>query len=690
MAHRIAWSYASNRRVFLIIFLDRAFKVFFRGDYMSLTHYIIYNKSTFMTKASCALCLSLVLVFPFLIGHSPSLISQNQAPVTVTCTTDLAHWGLADPSDVGYILVGILHKKSGDELVVYDIRKKRPVVEEPPKPRSRIPPFQRDVFLLDDYRQGNVNRLGGYFNGFSKSPSLSSITIDKAPDSLRSLCFSYDQKSPGFSGFWIHLFDFKVPPAQRVFLDSTPFRYLTFTISGEEGTENLILQVADYSWEKKEDSLKVGDLGRFLPRGKIEKDWQRAWVSLENLPEGLSRKELASLVFLALPGKGRVYIRDVAFTTVKDARIPPPPPERAFKPSPHRAMWLWETKALLGNDLEQDRLLDFCRKNGMTEIFLQLPYEVEEKDDARKIVWDTSKVKTLLSKLHGAAIKVHALDGDPRYALREWHDHVIATIQSVIQFNQSVQPDERFDGLRFDNEPYLLPHFAGVQKESILRQYLDLLRISKKAAGSASLEFGVDIPFWFDQKNEFFEPITELDGRPLTEYIIDIVDNVGIMDYRTEAYGADGVIAHALRELQYASRAGKKVFIGLETTALPDETILEFGQGKGATRILLEKLEGTRILLRWIPEGARINPKNGTVPFQLFKNGTVPFQLFQKKQTFVPAGKLTFAEKSMNELTEVIEKAESEFNQFPSFYGFVIHYYKSLKLLQQKQEGNRR
>ncbi|MDH4218521.1 MAG: hypothetical protein OEW23_07060 [Candidatus Aminicenantes bacterium] len=626
-------------------------------------------------ETTSAVCFSLVFYFSFLIGHSSGLFNNNQTPVT--CETDLAHWGLADPSDVGFISVGILHKKGGDELVVYDIRKKRPVIKEPPKPESRIPPFQGDVFLLDDFRQGNVNRLGGYFNGFSKAPSLSSITIDKASGGLPSLCYFYEQTSPGFAGFWIHLFDFKVPPTERAFLDSTPFTYLTFAIRGEEGNERLTLQVADYSWENREDSLEVGDLARFLPKGKIEKNWQRAWIPLENFPDGISRKELASLVFLAWEGRGRVYIQDIAFTTKKDAQIPPPQQKRAFKPSPHRAMWLWETKALLGNDLEQDQLVDFCRKNGMTEIFLQLPYEVEEKDEGRKIIWDTSKAKVLLSKLHGAAIKVYALDGDPRYAFREWHDHVVATIQSVIQFNKSVQPDERFDGLRFDNEPYLLPHFAGVQKESILRQYLDMLRISKKIAGSANLEFGVDIPFWFDQKNEFFEPITELEGRPLTEHVIDIVDNIGIMDYRTEAYGADGIIAHALGELQYASKVGKKIFIGLETTDLPDETILEFGQGKGASRILLEKLEGTKILLRWIPEGPAENIENGVF-------------LYQKNETFVPAGKLTFADKSMKDLTEVMEKAESEFNQFPGFYGFVIHSYKSLRVLWQKQEGNRR
>jgi len=613
----------------------------------------------------------LFLLFPFLVEES----IPSGEEIILNCEIDLAHWGFEDASEVGYLSVGVYHKKTGDELVVYHVRREKPVIEQPSKPQSCIPPIHEGVFLLDDFQRGNTNRLGGYFSRLIRNPSESHVTIDEAPDGRRSLCFTYSQKSPGFAGFWIHLFDFKLPPIERIFLDMSPFRYLTFTIRGERGGERLSLQVSDYSWERNEDSLKIGNMGQFLPSGQIQQSWQRAWIPIEMLPDRIKKEELASLVFLAQSGKGKVYIGDVAFTDVKDAPIPGSVKRKAFTPSPHRGMWLWNTKDLLGCEEEQMRLVDFCAQNNITEIFLQLPYDMDEKNGKIGIHWDNAQVAELLSLLHKKGIKVHALDGDPRFVLREWHGHVLATIQSVIQYNESVQPYERFDGVRYDNEPYILPEFPGVQKESIIEQYLELLNLSKKMTSPAHLEFGVDIPFWFDQKNEFFEPIADLEGRPLTECILDVVDNIGIMDYRTQAYGADGVIAHGLDELRYATKKGKKVFIGLETVTLPNETLLEFGQGRGPSRLRLKKLVGTKILLQWIPEGRGSETEHDLV-------------LFQQKKTFVPSGKITFADRSIRELNEIMEKAESEFHAFPSFYGFAIHYYKSFQTLSKKRGGN--
>lgn len=581
---------------------------------------------------------------------------------------DLADWGFDDPSDMGYLSIGIIHKSSGDEIAVYDVRAKKPVIEQPRKPKKRIPPIQEGVFLCDDFHQGNTNRLGGYFSGFRRAPSESGVTIGRDPDGRRSLCFTYTQKSPGFAGFWIHLFDFKQPPVERIFLDASPFRYVTFSIRGEEGGERLMLQVADVSWERKEDSLKIGNVEDFLPSGVIGKKWQRAWVPIEKFPPQIEKDELASLVFLSRGGQGRVYIGDIAFAAERGLPIPLPVESPSGRPSPYRGMWVWNTKDLLGQGEEQLLLATFCNRKGITDIFLQLPYEVMEKDGKKEILWDKLQVAALLARLHSAGIKVHALDGDPRFALRPWHGLVLATIESVIQFNASVRPDERFDGIRYDNEPYLLPGFAGVRKGDIIEQYLELLRISKKMAGSAGLEFGVDIPFWFDQKNEFFEPIAQVRNRPLTECILDVVDNIGIMDYRTDAYGADGVIAHAIGELAYASAKGKKVFIGLETTDLPDETIIEFGKEKGPSGIRIKKTEGTKVLLQWIPDIAGA----GT---------TGDYFLYQQKKTSVPAEKLTFARKSIRELDEVMEKAEQEFRKYPGFYGFAVHYYRSYQAL---------
>ncbi len=613
-----------------------------------------------------AICLSLLFLLTVPV-ESPSFPSIQDV---LSCEIDLCQWGLKEPSDIGYISAGVLHKKSGEELVIYDIRKRKPEIQEPAKPEGRIPFFRGEAFLIDDFQRGNTNRLGGYFSRLVRAPSESQLKIEGSPDGQRFLCFTYEQKSPGWAGFWIHAYDFKSPPLQRVFLDTSPFEYLTFDIRGEEGGEKLTLQVADYSWELKEDSLEVGDVGQFLPEEKILPSWQRAWIPIRQFPPSIDRKTLASLVFLARSGKGRVYIDNIGFTTRKD--VPPPlyREQKIQKHPLHRGMWVWKTKDLLEDPEKQAELVRFSQEDGISEIFLQLPYDVQEEDGKSVIIWDRSGIAGLLSSFHRAGIKVHALDGDPRFALREWHSHIIATIRSIVQYNRSVRRDECFDGIRYDNEPYLLPYFAGVQKESFMEQYLESLRIAKDLVGSAGLEFGVDIPFWFDEKNDFFEPITRYRGRFLSEWVLDIVDNIGIMDYRTEAFGADGIIAHAWGELLYASKKGKKVFIGLETSEVPDETILEFGPSPGPSQVRLEKREGTKILLQWFRNGFDAKTSRGSL-------------LSQQKETFVPSGKLSFFQKNGEVLDEVMEAAESEFQKYPAFHGFALHYYESYRRLKQ-------
>ncbi|MDA2923639.1 hypothetical protein MYX65_03110 [Acidobacteria bacterium AH-259-L09] len=557
---------------------------------------------------------------------------------------------------------------------IYDIRKQRPVMKEPSGPRGRAPSFEGDLFLVSHFDRGNTNRLGGYFNGFAKSPSQSAVTIGKAPDGTPALIFSYRNKLPSFAGFWIHLFDFKKHPAARVFLDASPFTYLTFSIRGERGGEELLLQIADRVWEKKEGSLVVGDVASFLPDGKVERKWQQGWISLRKLPLGLNNKELASLVFLVKRnGQGRVFVKDLAFTKKRGVQIP----KRKEAKTPVRflkkAMWLWETEKIVTSPNEQQRLLTFCKTQGITDLFSQIPYEAKEEKGQWEILWNPLLIRPLISQLHQVGVKVHALDGDPRFALREWHGRVIATIQSIIQYNRERPPQERFDGIRFDIEPYLLPNFGGVPKEAILKQYLSLLVASQTLARQADLAFGVDIPFWFDERNEFFEPTAEVGGRPVSELIIDIVDNVGIMDYRTQAYGADGTIAHGSEELRYAAKRGKEVFVGLETVELPDETILEFGSQGDGSQILLKRLDGKRVRLYWIPVGQRSLLQKDP---QLLQGAIL---LSQTHATPVPSEKLTFAKKSLEDLKEVMRQTASELLYFPSFYGFALHSYESYR-----------
>ena len=615
----------------------------------------------------------LVSTFAFILFSSGPVHAETFPSKEIS----LADWGLKNPSEIGYASIGVLHKKEGDALIIYDIRKQRPVVKEPKRPRGRTPSFKGDVFLVSHFNQGNVNRLGGYFNGFAKIPSQSSVAIKKTPDGVSALAYSYANVTPGFSGFWIHLFNFKTSPAERVFLDATPFKYLTFSIRGAKGGGKLLLQIADRAWEKNEDSLKVGDVISFLPSVKIERSWQQAWVPLSKLPRGLDRKELASIVFKAQGNRcGRIFVKDLAFTKKRDVQIPSAKAKKVFPRSLSKAMWLWETEKISKNHEEQKRLLTFCKTQGITDLFVQIPYKAAKENGKWKILWDSSKIKPLISKLRKIGVQVHALDGDPRFPLKEWHGRVTALIERIIKYNKKASPQERFIGIRYDNEPYLLPHFGGIQKEHILKQYLEWLEKSHALARKAGLSFGVDIPFWFDGLNEFFEPAAAFEGRPVSDRIIDIVDNIGIMDYRTLAYGADGTIVHATDALEYAAKRGKTVFVGLETVWLPNETIFEFGPKGSGSRLLIEKIEGSKVRLTWSPEGKQVASKGA-------------FLLRQTRSVQVPSSKLTFNQKKLKDLEETMRQTEEELRQFPSFRGFVIHSYESYRSWLDRQRGER-
>ncbi|MCP4602562.1 MAG: hypothetical protein GY847_18940 [Proteobacteria bacterium] len=586
--------------------------------------------------------------------------SHESHKSTLSQRINLSNWGIRHPTEIGHVSLGILHFPKEDQLKIYNVRRQPPI----PKDRqiaiqTRQPPMKNGHFLIAHFDYGNTNTLGGYFSSFAKSPSRSQLMLDPAPDNVRSLVFSYLKAKEGFTGFWIHLFDFK--SLGRAFLDVKEVGYLTFSVRGESGDESLVLQVADRNWESKGDSLPVGSVSEFLHSGKIESQWQQAWVPMDRFPSGIELNELASIVFVAdRNGQGRVFFKDMAFAMSKDVTIKPPSPRSSVERQLRTALWIWETEKIAGSQREIKSLLTFCRDHGVSDVFLQIPSS------------GPSRLRQLIRRLHNSGIRVDALDGDPRFALEERHEQVLTAVRKVIKYNRGVESLERYDGIRYDNEPYLLPNYGGVHKQSVLRQYLTLLKRIRSLTSEAHLSFGVDIPFWFDGRNRFFELNAEVDGRPLSELIIDEVDNLAIMDYRTQAYGPDGVIAHGVDELEYATKRGKQIYIGLETVYLPDETIQAFGhEGKGAM-ILLDDFDGTSVRASWFSKLDWESLSN----IKRSKNDRVLAQVYEAQ---APASKLTFDKWSLKDLRRVINHSKTELMHLPSFYGFAIHSYESYR-----------
>lgn len=520
-------------------------------------------------------------------GQAPKKSQSNPAvvPSRPHATISLADWGLESVAQVGFVSTGLLEMEGkAPRLAVYDVRPAPPQkpASESSLWRSEAPTFENGVYVLSHFDAGNYNRLGGTFSVFERAPSAGTVDLRTRQGGLM---FRYQRAQEGFVGFWIHLYDDRARPRDRTYLHTGSATFISFEIKGRRGGEDVTLRIADRNWDTREDSLPIGPVARFLPKKRIRRRWQRALVPLSALPERIEREELAALLFsVESPSAGEITLRNLALVESTDAAVPKGRRRRTPRKSMPRALWVWNTRALAASRESQARLVSFCRDHQIGEVFLQLlPPPPGRHRKAR----DLAPMLPLVQELHRNGIRVDALDGDPHFALPKHHARVLDTIRAVIHSNRRAPAQGRFDGIRFDNEPYLLPGFAGPNKEAILRSYLELLKRARFLTRRHKLRLGADIPFWFDGRTRFEEAIAALDGRPLSELVIDRVDNVAIMAYRTNVYGPDGVIAHSLDEIEYAERRGKSIYVALETIQLPDETLQEFAEGEQQSDLLL-------------------------------------------------------------------------------------------------------
>jgi len=298
--------------------------------------------------------------------------------------------------------------------------------------------------------------------------------------------------------------------------------------------------------------------------------------------------------------------------------------------------------------------------------------------------------RPFLALLARSGVHAYALDGFREYALPAWHERVLETVDSIVAYNRTAGPGERFAGVHYDIEPYLLKGFHSVRRREILATYLELLAKISLRTRNAGLTLGVDIPFWYDTREELTERDFAVEFRgnrkPASEHIIDLSDSVTIMDYRTSAFGADGIAAHAESELAYAAKTGKKVFVGLETTELPDEDLIYFS-GKPARGIPAHPAAERIVMLESASGSARI----WLIAAQQWEDFLRATREPRDSGVFlwwpvtrivtIPSSKLSFARLGAGRLRETIAEAGEELSRWPSFAGFAIHDYRGLRSL---------
>lgn len=179
--------------------------------------------------------------------------------------------------------------------------------------------FAAEPFLIDDFeKEGNL--IGGRSNTYEKEPSRAlalRVTEENFGGTGRALMIKYDKKAEGGpygTGGWCGYYTMLRSGGK--YFDATAYKTITFQVKGAEGGENFKVGLADKHWEELGDSVKSEEIGKYLPEGKVTKNWQKASIPLDVF--FLEYKEIASLAicfegecFSTGAAKGTVYIDDL-------------------------------------------------------------------------------------------------------------------------------------------------------------------------------------------------------------------------------------------------------------------------------------------------------------------------------------------------------------------------------------------
>ncbi len=223
---------------------------------------------------------------------------------------------------------------------------------------------------------------------------------------------------------------------------------------------------------------------------------------------------------------------------------------------PPRAMWVWDVKIAQDKDATE-RLINFCKQKNINLLFYTA------YNPKANLAAGYRKFNRLL---HENNISVHALAGDPRWALEKYHNRCLEWVKSCLEFNNDSKSPERFDGIHSDVEPYLVGKQWEADNKGVLIQYIQMNKNMSeyiKQSGQ-QVTLAADVPFWYDDDvNMWVEYNNKI--SPANYHILDIMDEIAVMDYRNFAEGENGSITLARNEIGYAGRINKKVYIGQET-----------------------------------------------------------------------------------------------------------------------------
>jgi hypothetical protein len=152
---------------------------------------------------------------------------------------------------------------------------------------------------------------------------------------------------------------------------------------------------------------------------------------------------------------------------------------------PVHGLWVWKSPTVLGAPRGAESLLDFCKSQGISEVYVSI--------SARSEAAEESQLAHLITVLHGSKIRAEALlssaDADEAGKHR---DTLLEHVRVIIQFNQKHSAD-RFDGIHLDVEPQQRLENKGAGNLRFVPGLADAFRAVRALAEPAGMTVNADI-----------------------------------------------------------------------------------------------------------------------------------------------------------------------------------------------------
>lgn len=394
--------------------------------------------------------------------------------------------------------------------------------------------------------------------------------------------------------------------------------YTTLHLRGA-ATGRATFSLADHETDRREDNVPV-----MTVTGPFD-----LHVSLREAGRRLDLRRLSALVVQADGGDAQLVLEECTLIRETDAA----------RSSPRVGFWVWDYRAAI---TDPHAMIKACQNAGCSRVLIQMPAVSEDET-----LW--ASYATLFPFANAGHIEAFALDGYPE-AIQE-PEVLAAKVKRLL----ALVHWDAIAGVQVDIEPYLVPgFFADVSGP---RRYLDTIDQLKKAiAGHTRLS--VVMPFWFTSPT--------VQGRPIAYSVIDRVDEVAIMSYRTEL---DEIQAIADDTLRYGTLAQVPVWLAVETTPLPVERHVVLRR-EGRREFADAYVDDDRHRLVMEPPPRSVDTPRRLVWFRVHHRVTVRPE------------RVTFAGRSRTEVRAMV-KAIAQETRHRSLAGVLIHDLKGFLALQE-------